>query len=69
MLFRSVSTDADSLSLNGETTIIADVKDAQGNPVKDGTQVIFTTSVGEITSSVLTNNGIAQATLDRKSVV
>jgi adhesin/invasin len=57
-----VSTDADSLSLNGETTITADVKDAQGNPVKDGIQVIFTTSVGEITGSALTNNGFAKAT-------
>jgi len=57
-----VSTDADSLSLNGETTIIAEVTDAQGNPVKEGTQVIFTTSVGEITSSALTNNGEAEAT-------
>jgi adhesin/invasin len=58
-----VKTDVDSLSLNGETTIIADVKDAQGNPVKSGTQVIFTTSVGEITGSALTNNGgIAEAT-------
>ena len=49
------------LALSGEATIIASVKDAQGLPVEDGTRVDFTTETGLITSSALTNNGIAEA--------
>ncbi len=56
-----LSTNADSLSVNGETTITAEVKDVQGHPVKDRTPVNFTTTLGIITESVLTQNGFAHA--------
>ncbi|HEW98948.1 MAG: hypothetical protein DRR16_09585 [Candidatus Parabeggiatoa sp. nov. 3] len=57
----TLSTSIDSLSLNSETTITAEVKDIQGNPVKEGTQVEFTTDVGTITQSAVTENGKAEA--------
>jgi adhesin/invasin len=58
----SSSTGMSSLSLNGKATITAEVKDSQGNPVKDGTQVSFsTTGGGVITELALTENGKAQA--------
>jgi adhesin/invasin len=58
----SSSTGMSPLSLNGKATITADVKDSQGNPVKDGTQVSFsTTGGGVITELALTENGKAQA--------
>jgi len=57
-----ILTDVDyPLSVNGETTITAKVKDAQGNFVKSGTPVNFTTTLGIITESVLTQDGIAHA--------
>ncbi|MCK5523776.1 MAG: Ig-like domain-containing protein [Thiomargarita sp.] len=62
-----LSTDADSLSFNSqEIPIKAVVKDVQGNPVKDGTPVDFMTTLGIITESVLTNNGIAEANFSPK---
>jgi adhesin/invasin len=59
----SSSTGVDiSLSLNGKAIITAEINDSQGNPVKDGTQVSFTTTGGgEITELALTKNGKAQA--------
>ncbi|BAP57341.1 invasin [Thioploca ingrica] len=58
----SSSTGMSPLSLNGKATITADVKDSQGNPVKDGTQVSFsTTGSGVVTELALTQNGKAQA--------
>lgn len=57
----TLSALADTLSLNGELVITAEVKDAQGNPVKAGTPVTFTTNLGEITDSVLTRQGLAKA--------
>ncbi len=58
----SSSTGVVPLSLNGKATIVAEVKDNQGNPVKDGTQVSFsTTGGGVITELTLTKNGQAQA--------
>jgi adhesin/invasin len=57
-----LSSDANSLSFNSQDVPIkAVVKDVQGNPVKDGTPVDFITTLGIITESVLTNNGIAEA--------
>ncbi len=57
----TLSSPFDSLSLNSETTITAEIKDIQGNPVKEGTQVEFTTDVGTITQSAVTENGMATA--------
>ncbi|RKZ90664.1 MAG: hypothetical protein DRR19_09415 [Candidatus Parabeggiatoa sp. nov. 1] len=58
-----LSTSANSLSFNSaDVPITAVVKDAQGNPVKDGTHVNFTTTLGIITELVPTNNkGSAEA--------
>jgi adhesin/invasin len=57
-----LSTNVDSLSFNSEDVPIkAIVKDVLGNSVKDGTSVNFTTTIGIITESVLTINGIAEA--------
>lgn len=53
-------SSTDSLSLNGEATITATIKDIQGNLVKDGTPVYFTTTIGTITESDLTDNGRAE---------
>ncbi|MDM8558901.1 Ig-like domain-containing protein [Candidatus Parabeggiatoa sp. HSG14] len=50
------------LSFNSQDVPIkATVKDTQDNPVKDGTPVNFTTTIGIITKSELTTNGIAEA--------
>ena len=53
----------DSLLLSSKNiSIIATVKSEKDSQVEDGTVVRFTTSLGIITESVLTNNGIAEAT-------
>jgi adhesin/invasin len=57
----TLTTPVDSLSLNSETTITAELKDSQGNPVKAGTPVQFTTDIGTITASAVTENGKAEA--------
>jgi adhesin/invasin len=58
----TLSTEADSLSLNGETSITAIVTDNQRNAIKN-TPVTFSTDIGNITETVLTDNqGQAQAT-------
>ncbi len=57
------TTSTEPLSLNGEATITAVVKDAQSNLVEDGTRVNFTVEgAGSITESELTTNGTATAT-------
>lgn len=54
--------DPIELSLNGTAVIKAIVKDNQGKPVRDGTQVNFSTSnLGSITESLFTRNGEATA--------
>ncbi len=60
----TLTSSSESLSLNGETTITAAIKDAQGHSVKEGTLVQFTvTGAGTITASALTDqDGNAQAT-------
>jgi hypothetical protein len=45
------------------TTIAARVTDANGNPVPDGTPVLFHTDIGTIQASAPTVNGVATATL------
>ena len=44
-------------------TVYARVTDKYGNPVRDGTAVFFHTDIGQITSSALTEDGVAEATL------
>ena len=58
-----VSADSSSLPADGKTTsrIVAELFDSAGNPVIDGTKVDFSTSIGEITASVQTVNGLAVA--------
>ncbi|MDM8566539.1 Ig-like domain-containing protein [Candidatus Halobeggiatoa sp. HSG11] len=58
-----ISSSQNSLSINTENIpIIATVKGEQGGTVENGTVVNFTTNLGIITESVVTNNGIAEAT-------
>ncbi len=45
------------------STIMAEVRDASGQPVPDGTIVRFTTTAGTITSEATTQGGVAKATL------
>jgi hypothetical protein len=58
-----VVADSASLPADGITTtrVRAFVRDAVGNPVKDGTLISFSTNVGDITPSDETENGIAEA--------
>jgi adhesin/invasin len=57
------TTSTEPLSLNGKARIKAVVKDAQSNPVEDGTRVNFTVNgAGSITKSEITTNGKATAT-------
>jgi adhesin/invasin len=60
----TLSSSSDSLSLNGETTVTAIVKDAQGHWVKKDTPVQFNvTGAGTITANALTDSeGKAEAT-------
>ena len=57
---------ADSFST---TTITADVRDAEGHAVPDGTEVDFTTSLGIIDHIVRTSSGIARARLQSSATV
>ncbi|MCZ6820263.1 MAG: hypothetical protein O7G31_12355 [Calditrichaeota bacterium] len=59
----TVSADSSSLPADGKTTsrIVAELFDSAGNSVIDGTKVDFSTSIGEITASVQTVNGLAVA--------
>lgn len=61
--FITVSADSSSLPADGKTTsrIVAELFDSAGNPVIDGTKVDFSASIGEITASVQTVNGLAVA--------
>jgi hypothetical protein len=45
------------------TTITAEVRDSAHNLIKDDTKVRFSTTLGTITASAATRNGIAEATL------
>ncbi len=58
-----LSADATGISLNGTTGITAQVLDAAGNKVADGTAVFFTTSLTGtgVTPSSTTTNGVASA--------
>jgi adhesin/invasin len=58
-----LTADATSISLGGTTGITAEVLDADGNKVADGTAVSFTTSLKGtgVTSSATTTSGIATA--------
>jgi len=56
-----LSSEIDTLSLNGEATLTAIVTDQQGNPVSDGTEVLFSTNIGLITESGLTVAGKTSA--------
>jgi hypothetical protein len=44
-------------------SVIARVTDKFGNPVVDGTPVLFHTDIGQVDGSALTTNGVAKATL------
>ena len=58
----TINTSADSLSFNSEDVpITVVVKDAQSNFVKNGTKINFTTTLGVITETALTNKGTAEA--------
>ncbi|WP_198284590.1 beta strand repeat-containing protein [Beggiatoa alba] len=59
-----LTSDISTLSLGGVTTLTALVQDAQGNNVRDGTQVRFTSSLGVITATAVTQNGRATATFN-----
>lgn len=61
----TVSADPTSISVGGFTsTVQANVTDAYGNPVADGTVVTFTTSLGTISPPIAyTVYGVAVATL------
>ncbi len=50
------------LSQGGATTISATVTDDAGLPIQNGTIVSFTADVGTVSSSAVTNSGVAQAT-------
>jgi len=50
-------------------TVYARVTDKYGNPVRDGTPVLFHTDIGQITSSALTADGTAEATLTSCSFI
>lgn len=52
-----------------ETTISADVRDSNGNPVADGTTVDFTSSLGTIERSAHTMGGVANVRLQSSAVV
>ncbi len=60
----SISADSSSLPADGKTTtaVRAVVTDAVGNPVEDGTIVDFSASIGDITSSAETQDGVATVT-------
>jgi len=49
--------------LPSSAPVVANVTDANGNPVPDGTPVLFHTDIGTIQGSVPTVNGVARATL------
>lgn len=48
---------------NSETTITAEVQDASGRTVPDGTRVDFTTSLGTIDRTAITSAGVARVRL------
>jgi len=58
-----LSADTTAIPADGITAILirAQVLDAAGNPVQDGTTVQFETDVGNITPQAVTQNGIAVA--------
>lgn len=49
-------------------TVTADVRSANGRPVRDGTEVRFYTTAGSITQAAFTSAGIARATLTSSAV-
>ena len=63
----AITADPTSMSVGGYTsTIRANVIDAYGNAVADGTPVVFTTDLGSLGSTTVTKtttNGVAVATL------
>ncbi|MDI6738913.1 MAG: invasin domain 3-containing protein [Candidatus Edwardsbacteria bacterium] len=60
-----LSAGQNTLTANGtsSTTITATVKDAMGQLMPNGTIVAFTTTMGSITTSAVTANGVATANL------
>jgi len=63
----NLTTNPTSILVQGTSTVTADVRDVDANPVPNGTSVIFEVSnalFGAITSSSLTNSGIASATFE-----
>jgi len=60
-----LTADPKSIVANGSSTstITAAMSDEEGNPVADGTEVSFITTLGTITTSSTTTNGVAKATL------
>jgi len=54
----SIAADASSTAV-----VTATVTDVQGRPVADGTSVAFTTTLGDIPPSALTNSGVVTAVL------
>jgi adhesin/invasin len=59
----TLTADSSSLPADGitSTRVVANVYDAAGNPVVDGTRVIFTADIGDITPSAQTSSGQAVA--------
>jgi len=61
-----LKADPEVLSVDGSSELTAEVKDQYGNPVSDGTEVTFTTSLGSVGSETVvkeTVGGVATATL------
>ncbi|HHM23451.1 MAG TPA: hypothetical protein ENJ23_00245, partial [Bacteroidetes bacterium] len=58
-----LSADSTAIPADGTTTVLirAQVTDASGNPVADGTTVHFETDIGDITPQAVTQNGVAVA--------
>lgn len=59
----NLSVSAGSLNCGGAATVSANVTDAFGVPVVNGTSVSFSTSIGTITPSAASGGGNASATL------
>ena len=66
----ALSSLADSIdaSTTAQTSIFATVKDSNGNLVADGTPVVFSTSLGDITPLATTVNGVATAILTATTI-
>ena len=66
----NLTTTPASILVQGTSNVSAEVLDAEGNPVADGTTVIFEVEnnlYGSITHSSTTNNGYATATFEAKN--